>query len=140
MVDRVLMGRRNNGTYGLDISAPSASVTTTAVKDMLFSTDWASASLVHATGTLARGGTAYFPALPYVPVAFAAVYHVYSGWNCAIWDEPIPGGWGDKFENMVFGATWLVSNSAITMRYDSAFDAYQANYLIRWSVLAINGG
>ena len=141
MTDRVLLGRRNNGTYGLDISPVGSSVTSAAVKDMLFSTDWASASLVHATGTLARGQTAFFPTLPYAPIAFASIYHTYSGWNNAYWQEMIPNnGYGDHYELMTYGAQWDVGPNFITMRHNSAFDAYASNYLIRWSVLAIRGG
>ncbi|MGQ2972073.1 MAG: hypothetical protein ACT6QM_06060 [Brevundimonas mediterranea] len=73
MVDRTILGRRNDGSYGMDISFPGFNVHTASNTQLAFSTRWAHAASIHQTGTIARGGTVNFPTLPYVPTAMAMV-------------------------------------------------------------------
>ena len=70
MVNRVLMGRRSDGSYGLDISQAGVDVFSAPDTALTFSTKpyFGSAASVHQQGTVQRGQTVYWPQLPYVPI------------------------------------------------------------------------
>lgn len=72
MTDRLLMGRRSDGSYGLDISLPGYDVKTALNHQMAFSTNWSGGAVIHQTGILTehKGKTVYFPSLPYVPLVY----------------------------------------------------------------------
>ena len=69
MVDRLLMGTRNDGSVGLDLSVPGVDVHTATPTQMIFSSKWPYSSVVHQTGTMTRGSTITFPTLAYIPLA-----------------------------------------------------------------------
>lgn len=72
MANRVLAGRRNNGAYGLYVSAPGQDVTSVTLPEhFLFNSDLAAGAVIHASGTLTRGSSASFAALPYVPIVMS---------------------------------------------------------------------
>ena len=75
MTNRVLIGRRNDGSYGMDLSQAGVDVTTAPDTALTFSTKpyFGSAASIHASGTVARGGTAYWPQLPYVPLVIVYI-------------------------------------------------------------------
>lgn len=73
MVDRVVIGQRNDGTFGIDLSIPGVSVHSASMKEMIFSSRWPHSSVVHQTGYVSRGSTIVFPALSYIPLALVVV-------------------------------------------------------------------
>lgn len=72
MTDRVLLGRREDGTYGLDISLPGYDVKTAPLEQMAFSTNWSGGAIIHQTGLVTEvwGKTVTFPTLPFVPLVY----------------------------------------------------------------------
>lgn len=75
MVDRTLLGRRNNGSYGIDISLPGIDVHTARLDQMVFSDRWSSGSVIHQTGIVSDvfgggGKVVTFPSLPYIPMVY----------------------------------------------------------------------
>lgn len=72
MTDRTLIGRRNDGSYGLDISLPGFDVKTTDPKNMAFSSQWGRAAIIHQTGLVTeyQNKTVTFPTLPYIPSVY----------------------------------------------------------------------
>lgn len=81
MANRTVLGRRGTTSdYGLFISAAGKDVLTiTNLEDFLFNSTWASAATIHAQGTLTRGATATFAALPYVPLVLSWGIHKSTG-------------------------------------------------------------
>lgn len=81
MVDRTLVGRRDNGSYGLDISLPGVDVKTARLDQMIFSTDWQGGGVIHQTGVVTDvfgggGKTVNFPALSYIPMVYLLMRRV----------------------------------------------------------------
>lgn len=72
MVDRTLLGRRTDGSYGLDISLPGFDVKTALPHQMAFSSNWSGGAVIHQTGILTehKGKTVFFPQLPYIPFVY----------------------------------------------------------------------
>lgn len=71
MANRVCIGQKGS-TYGIYVSRAGVDVlTATAPEDFLFNSDLINGSTIHASGTLTRGATATFPALPYVPMVLS---------------------------------------------------------------------
>lgn len=75
MVDRTVAGRRNDGSYGLDISLPGIDVHTARPDQMIFSDRWPAGGVIHQTGVVSDvfsggGKTVSFPALPYIPMVY----------------------------------------------------------------------
>lgn len=73
MVSRVVIGKREDGTYGLDISIPGKDVLTATGSDLAFSSKWSGTFLVHQSGVAQNGVDVTFPALPFVPIVLGSV-------------------------------------------------------------------
>ena len=122
------MGRRNNGTYGMDISEPGFDVFTTTTEHMSFSTAWDFGAIVHQTGFVSRGQVVNFPALSFIPATLVSaidgsnnlvVYYLFGSLS------PFGGGSGN---------TWY--QEPLVKVYTNALD------FTRWapsSGLAVNG-
>lgn len=72
MANRVCIGQKSGSQYGIYISKAGKNVlTATNPEDFLLNSDLAGGSVIHASGTLTRGATASFPALPYTPIVLS---------------------------------------------------------------------
>lgn len=109
MVDRLIIGKRNDNTYGLDLSMPGVDVHSATNSQMIFSSRWTASNVVHQTGTMTRGSTVTFPTLAYIPLAtvliadsgvinvvqsetvnwFGSPYNVNQDWSVQYINQPI---------------------------------------------------
>lgn len=71
MVARTLYGRRNDGTFGLDISLPGYDVLTATDQQLAFSSRWGGAGSILQMGNVGRDTTVYFTPLSYIPMVVA---------------------------------------------------------------------
>lgn len=137
MTDRVLLGKRTDNTYGLDISLPGYDVKTATEEQLAFSSKWGSAGVVHQSGTSTQGATVTFPDLGYKPFVYCQIYsgsntlgYVYSESDQSTPPEPFQ----DLWEYVMPLCT--VTNSSITF-YD---DSYVPAYNVRYYIIRANGG
>lgn len=71
MAARTLYGRRQDGSYGLDISFPGYDVLTATDDQLAFSSRWGGAGSILQIGNVGRDITVSFPTLSYIPIVVA---------------------------------------------------------------------
>lgn len=120
MTARTLFGRRNDGSYGLDVSVPGHNVLTAPDSRLAFSTRWSHAASIHQTGTIKAseaGTVVHFPPLPYVPMVMALVVH--NGEVMPVRPEIIMEEDGDGYPWVASSGLapfYTVTKSSLTMR------------------------
>jgi hypothetical protein len=143
MVDRVVLGQRSNGNYGLFVSPPGVNAYTAADDALGFSTQWGHAAAIHAEGLIALNGVNWsswvtFPTLPYVPHVLAGWYESATGYYYYAQAETFSAGgtWGGVTTNF-FGP--YVEVQAGQLRVSQAQDK-GAGWYIKYFVLRQPGG
>lgn len=133
MTDRTLLGRRDNGTYGLDISLPGVDVKTAAAHYMAFSTDWVGGLVTHQTGVVldAFGKTVTFTDLGYIPL---------------VWIQAIDNATGKVILNNVVNLSSQVYHTApgvgvtrTQIIFSNSYNYYLPNFNARYAVFNIRG-
>ena len=138
MVNRVLLGRRNDGSYGLDISQAGVEVSTAPDTGLTFSTKsyFGSAASVHQQGYVTRGSSANWPTLPYVPLVI--VYINDNGYvvNSASTTQgtAAPGG---GIDNSIYREPFVVINQSSIVAVALAGSPYTS---CRYICLRMPGG
>lgn len=91
MVNRLLLGRYNNGTtYGMKLSIPGHDVLTAEGDKLIFDTQWLGAGTIHQTGVTTIGNVVNFPPLSYIPMVYSITYGGTGQTFDAYWTERYP--------------------------------------------------
>lgn len=144
MTQRVIAGRRNNGNYGLFVSAPAADVDTAADIDLMFSTQYGHAALVHQSGIVMLSGTTQssavtFPALPYIPLVICGYYdsvngrYYYAQMEIAAWAG---GTWGGQTFT-AFGPNVTVTASDVKFQCNQN---HGTDWGVKYHIIRVPGG
>jgi len=141
MANRVVLGKRNNGDYGLFISPPGVDATTASDGDLAFSTTWTQAASIHAEGLISldsNPGWVSFPALPYTPHVIAGWYDSNSGYYYYSQNEVFGtgGSWGGQTFNFI-GPKVEATNSQIRV---NQWTNKGTGWYIKYYILRMPGG
>ncbi|MBI1261262.1 MAG: hypothetical protein GC184_06030 [Rhizobiales bacterium] len=114
-MDREIIGKLPDGSYGLMISLPGYDVKTANRDEIAFDSRWSFASTVHASGVLSgvTGAVVYFPPLPYVPVVVTSSFVNSTPSN--IFADLIEGYTNGVRIVYITGTRLLVTNTSITI-------------------------
>ena len=142
MVNRVVFGRRNDGTYGFDVSIQDVDVLTAGDVDLIFSSKWSHSALLHQTGFLVKGATATFPTLSYIPIVFAYIVEsnkvVAPKVSSQYYGGPPPYKEIPWTRRICVEPIFTVTTSSVTMKTPPSFVS-TATYTARYAVFRVPG-
>lgn len=138
MTNRVVLGQRANGNYGLFVSPAGVDANTAADIDLSFSSMMAHGYTVHAKGmvgplTAGVDSTASFPALNYVPMGVIAYYdssnqyYLYTQRELTVAGSPTTGTY--TVANRT-GPNAKITSSSITITGSTGQDGKYGHYVI----------